>query len=382
VVPFPDTKQPVLLIGNYPPDKQYSMQLYLLMIYEGLKSSGVYVDKLAPYPVLGRYVKGNKWIGYVDKFIIFPKSLKKFVRFSNPSPLIHVCDHSNSMYLKTLEKNQTVLTCHDLIAIRSASGEFFNQHTKYLGQLLQRLIKRNIPMADKVVCVSNSTKEDLCRIYPKIDEKTRVVYSSFSKKFNVIDQNISSISLEKKQIDFSLPFLLHVGNNAWYKNRSGVIEIYKRFLEKFKKFDLNLVLVGPELDESQKSYLENHSLSTKVQCLNDVDHLTLEALYNLAEAFLFPSRYEGFGWPPLEAQCCGCPVVASNEGSLREVLLESAFTADWDDVDAHVDNLGTLLENPSLKAQLIKQGFENVKRFNTESMIQSLCEVYGELSVA
>lgn len=229
---------------------------------------------------------------------------------------------------------------------------------------------------------SESTKKDLIHLFPQILDKAKVVYSGFSKKYGQTEKKVAANYIMNMGFGISRPFVLHVGNNAWYKNRLGVLQIYKTFIDRYENQNLNLVLVGPELDVSQQIFIAHNRISSKVHCLSDVDHPTLEALYNSAEAFLFPSRYEGFGWPPLEAQCCGCPVVSSNGGSLHEIMGDSALTAKWDDLTAHVENLHALLGHPPLKEQLINKGLENVQRFNSKSMIQSLCNVYRELDVA
>ena len=81
-----------------------------------------------------------------------------------------------------------------------------------------------------------------------------------------------------------------------------------------------LYLQGPELDAEQYNYAKKHGLTPNIQCTGPLSHAQLEALYSISSALIFPSRYEGFGWPPLEAQCCGCPVIASSNGSLDEVI--------------------------------------------------------------
>ena len=105
----------------------------------------------------------------------------------------------------------------------------------------------------------------------------------------------------------------------------------------------------------------------------------LEALYNGALALLFPSRFEGFGWPAIEAQACGCPVLCSDAGSLGEVVGESAFVRAADDEEAFAGELRRLLSDDSARARWTEAGFRNVTRFDTETMINRYTELHEEL---
>lgn len=370
----------VLLIGNYSVDKQFSMLQYQSMLSTGLRNQEVEVDCISPEPKFGAIIKQNKWVGYVDKLLLFPIKLRMEMvkRHSlDASPhIVHVCDHSNSLYLRYLKEVLTVTTCHDLIAIRMAGGEFIGENVSNTGLVLQRIIKTNLKFSTAFVCDSESTKSDLERIIPSSIGKTNVVYPGLYAKFREIPDLYIKQKLEKYGLCNEDLFVLHVGNSAWYKNRRGVVEVFAEYVTHYDDDELKLVLVGDELSDENQRFLSDTGLEQRVVTVGAVQHEELCALYSCAQLLLFPSRYEGFGWPPVEAQACGCPVVCSYEGSLKEVVRDSALTAPWNDVSGHVQNLRKVLVDPRVREDLIQKGHKNISRFTTDNMINGICEIY------
>jgi hypothetical protein len=156
----------VLLIGNYPVDRQQSMQRFATMMLQGLVAAGIPVEIAAPAPVFGRlFGIGNflgKWLAYIDKFVLFPRELR--MRLRQRAAVVHICDHSNAMYAGYAGKTPVVVTCHDLIAVRSALGEELHCPVSFTGRLLQHWILRSLRHADAVICVSNATRDDADRL--------------------------------------------------------------------------------------------------------------------------------------------------------------------------------------------------------------------------
>jgi glycosyltransferase involved in cell wall biosynthesis len=173
--------------------------------------------------------------------------------------------------------------------------------------------------------------------------------------------------------------IISVGNNAWYKNRDGILRVFNNVVARYEGRQPTLVVAGAGLAASQMATLHRNGLSGAVISLGAVSSDVLEALYRRADVCLFPSIYEGFGWPPLEAQCCGCPVVASTGGSLREILGESALLAAPNDHESLADHVLRILEDHDLREGLIARGYENIKRFSAEKMVDEYLEVYEEI---
>src|SRR5438270_2981049 len=160
----------VLLVGNYAPDRQDSMQIYASMLEQGLRARGHEVRLLRPPAVLGGRVAESspmfKWLGYTDKFLLFRRELR---RAGSTADVVHLCDHSNAMYVTALAHRPHVVTCHDLLAIRSAMGHFPENRVSLTGRIFQRLIARGLRQTRALLCVSAKTRDDL-RQYLSIPE--------------------------------------------------------------------------------------------------------------------------------------------------------------------------------------------------------------------
>src|ERR1700731_455093 len=157
----------VLLIGNYPLDRQQSMQRFGTMMLHGLNNSGITAKLIAPQPRFGKFRGAGsfvaKWLGYIDKFVLFPRQLRGKLAKDKPA-VVHICDHSNSMYGGWLNHVPVVVTCHDLLAVRGAFGEETNCPASLTGKILQRWILRGLRRANGVACVSGETEEGLGRL--------------------------------------------------------------------------------------------------------------------------------------------------------------------------------------------------------------------------
>jgi glycosyltransferase involved in cell wall biosynthesis len=376
----------IILITNYRPDQQYSMLQFSRIMREGLEQRGHQVTELTPQAKVSlkvsRESRGFKWLAYVDKYILFPIELRKRISAllqDNQKILVHICDHSNAVYATHVRGVQTILTCHDLIAIRASLGEFPQQKIGITGKLLQAWIRRSIAKVDRVVCDSSSTESDLNRIVPKTIGRSETSHLCFEKPFQKIEKQDAIHRLGDLFPNFHpYKMVLHVGNSAWYKNRWQVIRSFHE-LNKMHPNEYALVLVGAKWDRDQEVWVEENNLKDRVVNLTGLSSEQLEALYSLASVFVFPSLYEGFGWPPLEAQCCGVPVVSSEYGSLFEILDGSAFVPQdmepktWANAIHHVAHDERVAEFWSAR------GLENVKRFTKEKLIDNYINAYKKL---
>src|SRR5262249_8836108 len=158
-------------IGNYPLDRQQSMQRFGTMMLHGLNDAGVAAKLIAPWPCLGKFsAAGNfvtKWLGYIDKFVLFPRQLRSALR-ERPA-IVHICDHSNAMYVRWIDNVPVVVTCHDLLAVRGALGEETDCPASFTGKFLQRWILRGLQRADEIMCVSHATETDARRLVSSHD---------------------------------------------------------------------------------------------------------------------------------------------------------------------------------------------------------------------
>jgi glycosyltransferase involved in cell wall biosynthesis len=168
-------------------------------------------------------------------------------------------------------------------------------------------------------------------------------------------------------------YLLHVGGDPWYKNRGQVL---KTFIDIRKTTSRTpaLVLVGPPLAPAQVQALRRAGLADEVTVFTDISHESLCALYSMAGALLFPSVAEGFGWPILEAQACGCPVVTTNAEPMRETSGGAAIFADEGGWEAAVTRV--LEMNGAERAALVTAGMENARKYSVKRMAREYIEFY------
>ena len=374
----------VLLLANYEPDAQWSMLNFDRFLARELPRRGVHMEIHRPPPRLGGAPTAGKWIRYVDKYVLFQPALRRAARASAaPDSLLHICDHSNALYLHTARPWRNVVTCHDLIAIRIARGEFPGIATARSGKILQRLILSGLAKAHFVVCDSHSTRRDLVRFLPVLEPSSCVVHLSLDTRWRPLAvPQARALLAPLPPPDPQRPMIFHLGANCWYKNWDGILRIFARLLERTAPDAPRplLVLGSGTLSEGNRAFLREHRLEADVMNPGRMTEGQIHAHYCLASAFLFPSHYEGFGWPPLEAQACRCPVVCSREGSLAEIVEDSALTAHPGDEAALTTHLETLLHDPAVREDYIQRGLRNAARFTHARTVDGYLEAYESAS--
>jgi len=168
------------------------------------------------------------------------------------------------------------------------------------------------------------------------------------------------------------PYLLHVGGNTWYKNRRGVLDIYLEVRRRLGKLAPNLIIIGPALETGIEG----------VRFFQRVTDEMLAKLYRNAELLLFPSLYEGFGWPVVEANACGCPAVVSRIAPLIEAGGNAAtLISDPRDINEAADCvIEVLRSDPFTRRNLQEAGYVNACRFSLQHMITQYLELYGSIA--
>ncbi len=374
----------ILLIKNYLQDGQYSMLAFADMLERGLSEAGIDVCVASPTVRFGKQrntVTGlGKWLGYVDKYILAQGALRRAERDFQPD-LVHICDHSNAMYVKYF-KAPVVLTCNDLIAVRTWLSEIPGQSKSFIGGQQQAWIFRNIPKADRIACISDKTREDLVRLAPASKSKAITIpmglnYPYQSLSHPQVDRRIAEVGgwTAINGSPLNGPWLLHVGNDGWYKNRIGVVNIWKK-TQSLLNQPLGLVLVGAPPSGKLSEVLGGHEGDIAV--VHGASNGLLEALYCKAKCLLFPSLAEGYGWPPVEAQACGCPVATSDIDPIRGNCPHALL---WNpaDEDGFAQQLAKLLADEHRLESMQQAGLANAKNFALQSMIQSYARLYREL---
>lgn len=400
---------PILLIANYRHDRQESMQRYADMLEAGLRERGVSVRTIRPEPYFGRLKPAGhgvgKWLGYIDKFVIFPIRLRWIVRKSRnratdhlrlsdtsappsfrpsdplASPLIvHICDHSNAMYAAHLQGVPHLVTCHDLLAVRSALGHFPQNPVSWSGRLLQKWVLRGLRQAHTVICDSESTRTDLLNASGRSAERTHTVYLGLNSPYRPMSGEESAVVLAEDSEVRDLGaggYLFHIGGNQWYKNREGLLRIYFYYIR--EGGELPLVLAGKPATPAMQQLIAKVPTGARVIQVGHVSNKQLNALYARAATLVFPSLYEGFGWPVLEALTVGCPVVCSWRASLREVGGDGATYIDPADEPEAAKVLHELLDDPAKRQANVRRGLLYAQNFSNDTMLVRLSDLYRSL---
>ena len=229
------------------------------------------------------------------------------------------------------------------------------------------LKKFAIAEADHIICISSNTQKDLIKFFDVDINKTSVIHLGFSFGTTEI----------KNHEKTNKPYLLYVGSRNGYKNFARFIKAYSA--HKIKNFFDLVIFGGSRLNEREIAILDRLQISKKSYKQVDGDDAKLAGYYKNASLFVYPSLYEGFGIPPLEAMHYGCPVVCSNAGSIPEVVGNAALLFDPYSVESIKDNIISVLYNDSLRLSLTSKGFKQVKNFSWEKCARETYKVYKEV---
>ncbi len=256
----------ILLIGNYPADQQQSMQRFATMMLRGLAAAGVPAELIQPQPFLGRIAVAGpfvaKWLGYLDKFLFFPRQLKR--KLGTGFDLVHICDHSNAMYCAHVGERPAIVTCHDLLAVRGALGEETECPASATGKYLQRWIVSSLSQASAVACASSATLRDAERIVRQYNGRPQLLLIHHGINYPYRKQSVDRANALLSQIeglDLDRPFVLHVGSNLRMKNREGVLRIFALTKE---RWDGQMVFAGEKLTPELRSLAGQLGLKERV----------------------------------------------------------------------------------------------------------------------
>jgi glycosyltransferase involved in cell wall biosynthesis len=365
----------ILLIGNYFADGQQSMLGFSSSLSSELRKAGQEVRVIHPEARLGRSnaKRGalTKWLAYIDKFVLFLPQLRAAAKSTD---VVHICDHAYALYTRSLSRIPTVVTCHDLLAVRCALGEFPGQNLGWTGKKYQQMILRGLNRASLVGCDSVATRSDVLRLSQLPLSQTTVVHVGFNYPYRPTSTEEKSERFRRLGIGVRDRYMIHVGADVWYKNLPGVIRIFSRLANFPETRDLRLVMVGNGQRRHLNALLEGCGLDGRVLMLSCVSSEDLRALYSGACGLLFPSICEGFGWPIIEAQACECPVFASNRPPMIEIGGEGAV---YFNPEAYDEAADAVRHNFSHASEMRAAGLHNASRFSAPRMAADYLQLYA-----
>jgi glycosyltransferase involved in cell wall biosynthesis len=290
-----------------------------------------------------------------------------------------------------LTPGKFVVTVHDLILTHfpTRRATTLNPIIYRLKTLAYRLvIKSAIKRSKKIITVSEFTKNDIIEQFKIKAEKIAVTYEGVANLAKGRDSLfVAKLNNEEilKQYNIPSDFLLYVGNAYPHKNLEMLLKVFAKLLE--RKSDLRLVLVGKEdyfydhIHDNARSLniWQKGNINSPVIFPGYVSDAQLEILYQEAEAYIFPSLYEGFGLPPLEAMARSCPVISSDRSSLPEILGAAAMYFDPENENDMVEKIWYLLNDNKLRNSLITKGLEQIKKYSWWECANQTLMIYRQV---
>jgi glycosyltransferase involved in cell wall biosynthesis len=284
--------------------------------------------------------------------------------------------HAPHYVLPPLVRCRSVVTIHDCIHL------MFPQYlpNRFAFGYARASINLAARRATRVLTVSESSKRDILRFVDAAPEKIDVIYNAYDERF-AIDPLEEDVVRVRERYQLQDEFVLYAGNVKPHKNLERLIDAFH--IVRSRGLDhLKLVMIGDEISKytALRRAVHQHQLHKYVRFLGYLPEETLAVMYRLAGVFVFPSLYEGFGLPPLEAMASGTPVVTSNVSSLPEVAGDAAVLVDPYDPQAIADGIYRVLTDADLRRALRRKGVARAGMFSWEQSVRRVRKIYSEVS--
>lgn len=302
---------------------------------------------------------GKQYNNLSQRESIIPLSLLRYLSFREKIEQRTIF-HSSYYRISNSKKAMNVTTVHDFTYEYFVQGLAKRVHCWQKYQAIQK--------SEAIICISENTKEDLLRFFPFAKEKIiKVIPNGVSEKYYVNDQG---------RVEEFIPFekgsyILFIGSRVKYKNFSLAAQA-------IAKSNYNFLVIGAPFSEKERVELDNIIDKKKYHILSGVSNEKLNVLYNNAFCLLYPSVYEGFGIPILEAQRAGCPVIAYNASSIPEVIGNTPLLLSELNIEEILEKI-SLLESESLRKRVVEEGIGNSRKYSWDKTYQKTIELYREL---
>ena len=309
-----------------------------------------------------RAVKKPYW-----QFVYLPYILKK--------EKVDIFFSPNNFITPPFFQGKTIVTIQDLVPLvyKDYLNNFFDK-IKYHSRVALTAIRE----PHKVMTISKFSKDEIRRLMKIAEEKIFIINEAIDKRIYQLKPNLEVLN----SLNITKPYILGMGGMEIRKNNKRLIEAFISMIQKNKEFKHTLVIVGTEKSKktpSSNKVIIPEGLSGRVIFTGSLSDSQLATLYSQAEVFVYPSLYEGFGLPPLEAMSYKVPVITSNSSSIPEVVRDSAILINPNSVKDIEKAITKLLKNKDLQKNLIQKGLENIKDFSWERAAQTLISEFEKL---
>jgi glycosyltransferase involved in cell wall biosynthesis len=343
------------------------MRRYADMIEQGLAERGedVVVERIDLAPsaeTLARYpaVLRNR----LHHLAIARRAVQ--LRGTLADSVVHVLDGSFAYVVQLIAPRHSVVTCHDLIPYLQCQGLLGSRPSFPARYIIQRSCK-GLVRATRVVTICQQVRQEVIDFVGMNPDAVSVISSPLAAIWT--RQDLATVHMDRQH-------MLHVGNGAFYKNREAVIRIFSTVAQHWPG---RLVMAGAPPDEQLRTVASSLGLSDRIDFISNPSDEDLRELYLSAKLFVFPSLTEGYGWPPLEAVACGCPVVASDVGGIKEVL--GAEGGRWFEPTDEAGMAAACLElltKPEMAAAIVEAGQKGLENVSIPRLTEALMAVYSE----
>ncbi len=272
----------------------------------------------------------------------------------------------------------SIITIHDLSFLRHP--EFFSLRKNFWHRIVN--VKKLLNKFDTIVAVSENTKKDIVELGNQKPEKIKIIHSGLSTEYRVLDSQDEKMNITRIKYQLYNDFILYLGTLEPRKNLENIIKAFDIFCQKHPSSQKELVIAGKkgwksgQIDKIRRNIKYTH----KIKFLGYIPREDKVYLYNLASIFIYPSFYEGFGFPPLEAMACRTPVISSYISSLPEVLSDSALLIDPYNINKLVYYIEELFGNPWLRQELINRGMSLASKYTWEQTALSYLNLFQKLN--
>ncbi len=320
-----------------------------------------YFDKKRRLPRL----PGKNFFHKVDRFILPPQ-------FTTGRTDVF---HTQSFDIPKPRAGKFVMTVNDIIP---------RLYPQFFTADVARIFEENMEKAraaDKIISISETTKSDLMEYYKFPSDKIAVAHSGVDSGFRALAPSEDEKREFRKRLDIKDKFILYVGTIEPRKNIQGLVKAFN-ILKEGRKIPHQFVITGMKgwLYNEILKEIENSPFSQEILITDYVTKQDLVMLYNSADAFAYPSFYEGFGLPILEAFACGAPCVSSTAPALREVAGDAALFAEPGDPQDIADKIYTAISDEPLRKTLIEKGAARAKLFSWENTARKMLQVFTEIA--
>lgn len=310
---------------------------------------------------------------------IFNYLLLKIFKYPKIDRLLHVdlffTPHVGFMAMSG--KTKSIITIHDLSFLRYP--KVFSLRKNFWHYMVG--VKNLVNKFDKVVTVSQHTKNDVVDLCKVDSDKVEVIHLGISDEYKVVDSNDQKLIATKNKYKLPDKFILFLGTVEPRKNIEGVIRAFELFCKDYPNLDYQLVVAGGRGWKSEKIYKlwAESEIKNRIIFLGYVDREDKVYLYNLATIFVYPSFYEGFGFPPLEAMACGLPVITSYNSSLSEVVGDAALMIDPFNTRELSEAFCQFLSSSTLRENYIKRGLTRSSQFTWKKTAELYLQLFRDL---